>query len=95
MCSSDLLDAEGSAVKSANIVVSAATTKATRIAGAEALLKGKTIDDKVLSDAAEATLEECEILPDVRGSVPYKRELVRVYLKRAVKQALDGKTGAH
>ena len=36
-----VLDAEGSAVKSANIVVSAATTKATRIAGAEALLKGK------------------------------------------------------
>jgi len=90
-----VLDADGQAVKSASIVVSAATTKATRIAGAEALLKGKTVDDKLLSDAAEATLEECEILPDVRGSVPYKRELVRVYVKRAIRQALDGKTGAH
>jgi carbon-monoxide dehydrogenase medium subunit len=90
-----VLDAEGDAVKSASIVVSAATTKATRIAGAEALLNGKTIDDKILGDAAEATLEECEILSDVRGSVSYKRELVRVYLKRAVRSALDGKMGAH
>ena len=89
-----VLDADGQAVKSASIVVSAATTKATRIAGAEALLKGKTIDDKVLSDAAEATLEECEILPDVRGSVPYKRELMRVYIRRAIDAALNG-SGAH
>jgi carbon-monoxide dehydrogenase medium subunit len=82
-------------VKSASIVVSAATTKATRIAGAEALLNGKTVNDKVLDAAAEATVEECEILPDVRGSVAYKRELVRVYLKRAVRNALNGTMGAH
>jgi len=30
------------------------------------------------------------ILADVRGSVPYKRELMRVYVRRAVRAALDG-----
>jgi carbon-monoxide dehydrogenase medium subunit len=90
-----VLDAEGDMVKSASIVVSAATTKATRIVGAEALLSGKKIDDKILDDAAEATVAECEILSDVRGSVSYKRELMRVYFKRAVRSALEGKMGVH
>ena len=34
--------------------------------------------------------EEAEFIADVRGSVPYKRELLRVYVRRAVRQALDG-----
>jgi len=27
--------------------------------------------------------------------VPYKRELMRVYVRRAIRAALDGKDGAH
>jgi CO/xanthine dehydrogenase FAD-binding subunit len=30
----------------------------------------------------------------VRGSVPYKRELIRVYVRRAVRQALEA-SGDH
>jgi CO/xanthine dehydrogenase FAD-binding subunit len=30
----------------------------------------------------------------VRGSAPYKRELMRVYVRRAVRAALEG-SGAH
>ena len=33
---------------------------------------------------------ESEFIADVRGSVPYKRELMRVYVRRAVRAALDG-----
>jgi carbon-monoxide dehydrogenase medium subunit len=90
-----VLETAGDTVKSASVVVSAATTKATRIVGAEAQLAGKKVDDKILDAAAEAALQECDILSDVRGSAPYKRELVRVYLKRAVRSALDGKMGVH
>ncbi len=85
-----VLEADGKAIKSARVVISAATTKATRTKSAEAVLAGKTVSDKLLADAADAAIEECEFIADVRGSVPYKRELTRVYLRRAVQQALDG-----
>jgi carbon-monoxide dehydrogenase medium subunit len=84
------LDSDGKAVKSARVVVSAATTKATRVKSAETVLAGKTVDDKLLAQAGEAAVAECEFIADVRGSVPYKRELLRVYVRRAVRQALEG-----
>ncbi len=61
------------------------------MASAEAALTGATADDKTLAKAGDAAADEADILPDVRGSVPYKRELIRVYVRRAVRQALkDG-----
>jgi carbon-monoxide dehydrogenase medium subunit len=75
-------------VKSARIVVSAATEKATRLTSVEAVLKGKRIDDKLIRRAADAAVEEVEFVSDVRGSAPYKRELMRVYIQRAVRAAL-------
>jgi carbon-monoxide dehydrogenase medium subunit len=83
------LEAEGKAVKSARVVVSAATEKATRLTGVERLLAGATIDEKVLARAGEAAAEEAECISDVRGSAAYKRELTRVYVGRALRQALD------
>jgi carbon-monoxide dehydrogenase medium subunit len=83
------LEAEGSAVKSARVVVSAATEKATRLKGAERLLAGATVDEKMLSRAGAAAAEEAECITDVRGSAAYKRELTRVYVGRALRQALN------
>jgi carbon-monoxide dehydrogenase medium subunit len=59
------------------------------------VLNGKNIDDKLLVQAGDAAVEECEFIADVRGSVPYKRELMKVYVRRAVRAALDGTDGAH
>jgi carbon-monoxide dehydrogenase medium subunit len=89
-----VIDADGNTVKSARVVGSAATTKATRLKAAEAALNGKSIDDKLLRSAGEAAAEECEFIADVRGSVPYKRELMKVYVGRAVRAALQV-SGAH
>ena len=83
------LEAEGSAVKSARVVVSAATEKATRLKGAERLLAGATVDEKVLARAGDAAAEEAECITDVRGSAAYKRELTRVYVGRALREALN------
>jgi aerobic carbon-monoxide dehydrogenase medium subunit len=83
------LEAEGSAVKSARVVVSAATEKATRLKVAERLLAGATVDEKVLARAGDAAAEEAECITDVRGSAAYKRELTRVYVGRALRQALN------
>jgi carbon-monoxide dehydrogenase medium subunit len=87
------LEGDANAVKSARVVVSAATSKAMRLPGAEAALTGQRIDDKILARAGEAAASEADFIADVRGSVSYKRELLRVYIGRAVRAALE--SGAH
>jgi aerobic carbon-monoxide dehydrogenase medium subunit len=71
------------------VVVSAATEKVTRMAAAEKVLQGAAPEDTVLARAGDAAAEEASILSDAHGSAPYKRELLRVYLRRAVRQALS------
>ena len=53
------------------------------------MLAGAAIDDKTLKAAGDAAAEEAEILSDVRGSAAYKRELLRVYIGRAVRAARE------
>src|SRR6266540_2923846 len=62
------LEAEGRSVKSARVVVSAATEKAIRLKGAENVLAGaNNIDDKALARAGEAAAAEAECISDIRG----------------------------
>jgi aerobic carbon-monoxide dehydrogenase medium subunit len=63
--------------------------KATR---AEALLKGKTPDETVIKRAAELAAEASEPSADLRGSVEYKKDLVRVLTARALRKALGRAT---
>jgi aerobic carbon-monoxide dehydrogenase medium subunit len=70
------------------VVVSAATEKLARMAAAEQALQGAAPNDAVLTRAGEAAAAEAAILADAHGSAAYKRELLRVYLRRAVRQAL-------
>jgi carbon-monoxide dehydrogenase medium subunit len=83
------LEAEGAMVKSARVVISAATERATRLKGVERLLAGTSIDEKMLARAGEAAADEAECISDVRGSAAYKRELTRVHVGRALRQALN------
>jgi carbon-monoxide dehydrogenase medium subunit len=84
------LEADGKTIRAPRVVVSAATEKAIRLKSAEHVLSGATIDDGVLTRAGDAAAEEAETVSDVRGSAAYKRELLRVYVRRAVRQAFDG-----
>ena len=88
------VEAAGDTLRSATVVASAATTKATRLVSAEAVLKGARVDEKSLRAAGDAGAQEADIISDVRGSAAYKRELIRVHVGRAVRQALAG-NGAH
>jgi carbon-monoxide dehydrogenase medium subunit len=83
------LEADGQTILAPRVVVSAATEKAIRLKGAEDILSGATIDDAMLARAGDAAADEAETVSDVRGSAPYKRELLRVYVRRAVRQAFD------
>jgi carbon-monoxide dehydrogenase medium subunit len=83
------LTAEGGTVKSARIVVSAATSKATRLKAAEKALIGLKADAATLNKVADAAVDEADIIADLRGSASYKRELLRVYAARAVRAAMQ------
>ena len=66
------------------IFLSAATDKPTRLTAAEAVLKQDTFDVK---RAAEAALSQVHIESDLHGSADYKKQLLRVYLGRAIHEA--------
>jgi carbon-monoxide dehydrogenase medium subunit len=89
-------ESDGKAIQAPRVVVSAATEKAARLRGAEAVLTGAAPDDAALARAGDAAADEAETISDVRGSAPYKRELIRVYVRRAVRQAfeMNGGNGA-
>jgi carbon-monoxide dehydrogenase medium subunit len=76
------------------VVVSAATEKVTRLSSAEQVLDRGRLDDPLLRHAGDAAATEAILLTDAHGSAGYKRELLRVYLGRAMWQAADG-AGAH
>jgi aerobic carbon-monoxide dehydrogenase medium subunit len=86
-----VLDTDGALVRDARIVISAATDVPTRLAAAEKTLKGARVDDKTLREAGDAAASETDVIGDEHGSAAYKRELVRVYVARAVRAALSEK----
>ncbi|HEY7541837.1 MAG TPA: xanthine dehydrogenase family protein subunit M [Methylomirabilota bacterium] len=60
--------------------------KATR---AEAALKGKAPDEATIMRAAELAADVAEPSEDLRGSVEYKKDLVRVLTGRALRRAVE------
>src|SRR3989454_93318 len=60
-----------------------------KAARAEAALKGKTPDEATIKRAAELAAEASEPAADLRGSVEYKKDLVRVLTARALRKALE------
>lgn len=65
-----------------------------RSTGAEQALIGQTVTAEVLEAAGQAAAAECDPSADLRGSVEYKRDLTRVLVKRAVRQAIERAKGA-
>lgn len=56
---------------------------------AEGLLRNERIGDEVLAEAGERAAAACDPEDDVRGSAAYKREVVKVVVRRAVRQAME------
>jgi carbon-monoxide dehydrogenase medium subunit len=63
-----------------------------RAAKAEEQLKGKECTDENIEAAAETAASETKPIADVRSTAEYRREVSKVLVRRAVKNAL-GKIG--
>jgi carbon-monoxide dehydrogenase medium subunit len=70
------------------IVLGAVASTPIRAKKAEALLRGKSLDAKLISEAARAAAEESRPISNVRASAQYRREMVEVLTRRAIEQAL-------
>jgi aerobic carbon-monoxide dehydrogenase medium subunit len=87
------LEMDNTTIRDARVVISAATEKPTRAAAAESMLRGRPTDATPFRSGAEAAAAEIEVRSDVRGSAAYKKRLIRVYVERAIRHALDSSQG--
>lgn len=84
------LEMAGARIGAARIVVSAAVETPARMRDAEALLSGADATDAAFRDAGAAAARAAEVIPDTRGSAAYKRQLIRVHVARALREAVSG-----
>ena len=78
---------EENEITEAKIVLSAATETPTRLKAAESVLMGAKINETILQKASDAAADEAQLVGDPQGSAAYKRELLRVTIRRAVRAA--------
>ena len=58
-----------------------------RVFKAEELLRGKIIDESLLEETAKSALAEVSPISDIRSSKEYRKEIVKVLIRRAILQA--------
>jgi carbon-monoxide dehydrogenase medium subunit len=87
------LELAGAAVQSIRIGLTNVSSVPMRAKNAEAALAGKHPTDDVLEAAGKAAAAECDPSADLRGQIDYKRDLVRVLTKRAVRRAIERAQG--
>ena len=78
----------------ARIALGAVSPTPMRARGAEALLENQTITEELAEKAGAAAAAESKPISDVRSSVDYRREMVRVNTKRALLNAAAGEPAA-
>jgi CO/xanthine dehydrogenase FAD-binding subunit len=76
--------------KDARIALSNCASIPLRARGAEKKLIGKVLNDSLLVEAGEVASTEASPPVDVHGSVEYRREMAKVFVRRAATKALEG-----
>jgi aerobic carbon-monoxide dehydrogenase medium subunit len=76
--------------KDLRIAVGAAVETPQRVRHAEALAQGHVLTDELVAAIAEEYAQTLDALTDVRGSAWYRKEMIRVFVKRALQEVRDG-----
>lgn len=87
------LDSDANTVRDARVVVSAATETPGRLAAVEEALRGGRAADALWRQAGDVAAEAAQLISDGQGSAAYKKQLVRVYVARALAAALQADGG--
>lgn len=82
---------DGDRVERAGIALTAVGAGNIKAKEAEDALAGAVLDDATIDRAASLAAEAADPKTDLRGSADYKREIVRVFVTRALSQAATAK----
>ena len=77
------------ACEEVRVALGAAATTPVRARNVETALRGQRLTPAAIEDAAALVRDEVDPLDDLRGSAAYKREMARVWTKRALQELLD------
>ena len=75
----------GGCCRNVRIVLGAVAPTPMRARNAEEALEGKEIDDALIEKAARAAADESRPITDVRGSADYRKEMVKVFTRWAIR----------
>jgi len=89
------LQMDGEVVKDARIALGAVAATPIRAYSAEKALIGRKLTDEVLDEVSIAAMNDSHPISDVRASAEYRKDMVRVFVKRVIKKALQGYEGDH
>ena len=76
-----------------SIVLGGVAATPFRVKKVENLLKGKVIDDALIMEAAMAASQGVDPIHDIRASAEYRKEMIEVYVRRAIQKALERAKG--
>jgi len=83
------MDDDKTTCKRARISLGVAAPTPIRAFSAERFLKGNALDDTVLEEASQIASDESRVRDSVRGEAWYRREMVRVLVKRMAKKCIE------
>lgn len=81
------LSADGATIGRAGLALTAVNPMNTEVTAAEAMLAGQPPTDEVFTAAGELAAQAAEPRDDIRGSAEWKRNVVRVFTRRALAAA--------
>jgi carbon-monoxide dehydrogenase medium subunit len=81
---------DGKSVEKATIAQGAVAPTIITSPQAEAYLAGKPLTADTIAEAARIAAGECSPISDVRGTAEYRREMIRVHVKRALNAIMNG-----
>ncbi len=84
-----LFEIEGKKCHKARISAGSAAPRPLRLRMVEELLEGEVITKRLISEAQKIAQKNIQPISDIRGSEEYRRELISVFLKRALEQLFD------
>ena len=82
------LDRDGKCQR-ARIALAAVSPTPTRAGDAEAVLEGQVINEGLIREAGEKGVNHCNPITDVRGSIEYRKELIKVLTRRTLAGCLE------
>jgi carbon-monoxide dehydrogenase medium subunit len=79
----------GNVCQEVRLVLGAVAPTPLRVQAAEVVLRGQFLTESLIAEVAEIAMQTARPIDDVRASAAYRREMVGVLTRRAIKQAME------